>query len=120
MSVLYKKFSYKKCLDQYVANRHTHSFRKSMCDLCGAKYVTKWGLIRYCLSHNDPNNNPLLCRECGKGYSRNDLLQAHKRTHLPNTKCSHCEKKVFQIKCKILLFSEKETHLPMQTMHQKV
>ena len=91
-----KAFRYKTCLEKHVATKH--NLKEFMCDLCGAKYASKWGLTRHCRVHKEPNNNLLLCRECGKGYSRTDLLEAHERTHSPKTKCDKCEKEVYHIK----------------------
>ena len=69
-----------------------------MCDLCGAKYLTKWGLTRHTRLHNDNNNNHLVCGLCGKTYNRKDLLDAHERTHISKSKCHKCQKEVYHIK----------------------
>ena len=93
-------FRHKASLEQHSFSKHNPGFQKFMCDLCGKNYLTKWGLTRHARIHSDPNNNSksVLWKTCGKSYTRNDLLQAHERTHLPKTKRHACDKEVFHIK----------------------
>ncbi|XP_063794063.1 oocyte zinc finger protein XlCOF7.1-like isoform X2 [Pseudophryne corroboree] len=79
--------------DSSKRSRKSESERKSPCDMCGKKFVSKASLARHVKTHT--GDRPYPCPMCGKRFSCKNHVLTHQRTHTGERpfSCDLCPRK---------------------------
>ncbi len=101
-----KTYSYKSSLQTH--EKVKHGGKRHTCHLCIKVYTSNWMKRKHLLDEHGiyeaGREQNLDCPECGKPYTREDYLEAHRKAEHFGTryKCQFCNEKVYKYKRDLL------------------